>query len=421
MRRSYKFALAPTSRQSTALTEMLRDHCLLYNAALQERRDAYRHVSKTPIGYGQQSAQLKDIRCEDPNGQGRWSFSSQQATLRRLNRSFDAFFRRVQAGKKPGYPRFRSVRRFDTVDFPSDGDGVRWNSGQTGRGRREVTSTWTTVYVQGVGHVKVNQHRPLEGTVKTVSITRGGSARQPKWFVVLSCDEVPANPLPETGEQVGIDLATGTNGLAWTSDGEQLFNPRAFKQIERKLAALQREADKRKPKPGQRASATYRRLQERIAAIYAKAARIRLDNHHKQALALVQRYEVLAAENIATANMTRRPKPKPDPEQPGAFLPNHAASKAGLNKSILDTGWSQFLSILTAKAECAGRQLILVNPAYTSQTCHECGNVDPAARDGKLYTCTNPACSYCGDADVNAGCNVLRAGLVQLLEASASA
>ncbi|KPC87862.1 transposase, partial [Streptomyces sp. NRRL WC-3753] len=115
-------------RQRQALGEMLRDHCSLYNAALQERRDAYRHSSKTSVKYGEQSAQLKEIRAFDPEQQGRWSFSSQQATLRRLNKAFQAFFRRVKAGEKPGYPRFRGVSWFDTVEFPKDGDGCRWNS-----------------------------------------------------------------------------------------------------------------------------------------------------------------------------------------------------------------------------------------------------------------------------------------------------
>jgi putative transposase len=239
--------------------------------------------------------------------------------------------------------------------------------------------------------------------------------------VVLSCDDVPVQPLPETGNQVGVDLATGANGLGWTSDGGQLHNPRAFKTIERKLATLQREADRRKPKPRQRASATYKRLQARIAALYAKAARIRRDNHHKQAVELVRRYDVIAVEDIATANMTRRPKPKPDPHNPERFLANNASAKSSLSKSILDAGWSQFLAILTAKAECAGRLMVTVNPAYTSQTCHRCGNVDVAARHGKIYTCTNPTCNYTGDADVNAGIGILRAGLVQLAAAHAAA
>jgi putative transposase len=128
MIRAYKFLLRPTMRQEQALTEMLRDHCSLYNGALQERRDACRHASKTTVRYGDQSAQLKEIRAFDPERQGRWSFSSQQATLRRLDKAFAAFFRRVKAGEKPGYPRFKGVGHFDTVVFPKDGDGCRWDS-----------------------------------------------------------------------------------------------------------------------------------------------------------------------------------------------------------------------------------------------------------------------------------------------------
>lgn len=416
MRRTFKFQLRPTRRQTDALTAMLADHCALYNAALQERRDAYRHPSKTKMRYGSQSAQLTDIRAfdetHDPSGgQNRWSYSSQQATLRRLNRSFEAFFERVKRGEKPGYPRFRAYRRFDTVDFPKDGDGCRWDSGlKTKTGRATITSSWTHTYLQGVGHIKVNAHRPVVGRIKTLSVTREGT----RWFIVVSCDDVPAQPLPRTDSAVGIDLATGTNGLAWTSDGEQLHNPRAFASVEKKLAAVQQQADRRKPKPGRKASATYRRLRHRAAALHAKAARIRRDNHHKTALRLVRGNDVIAHEDIPTKQMTKRAKPKPDPDNPGQFLHNNQAAKSGLNKSILDAGWSQFLEILTAKAECAGRTMVAVNPAYTSQTCHRCDNVDAGARNGKVYTCTNLSCRWTGDADINAAENVLRAGLVQL-------
>jgi putative transposase len=157
--RAYKFLLRPTVRQEQALAEMLRDHCSLYNGALQERRGAYRHASKTSITYGDQSAQLREIRAFDPERQGRWSFSSQQATLRRLAKAFTAFFTRVKAGLTPGYPRFKGVGHFDTVTFPKDGDGCRWDS--TPHGRQ------TRVRLQGVGHVRVHQHRPIRGRVKT--------------------------------------------------------------------------------------------------------------------------------------------------------------------------------------------------------------------------------------------------------------
>ncbi|MDQ0765567.1 transposase [Streptomyces canus] len=154
MIRAYKFLMRPTAGQQGMLVSMLRDHCTLYNAALQERRDAWRHASSTTVRYGQQSGQLKDIRAFDPD-HARWSFSSQQATLRRLDKAFAAFFRRIKAGEMPGYPRFRSNRRFDTVDFPKDGDGCRWDS--------TPHDPLTRVRIQGVGDVKVHQHRPVVG------------------------------------------------------------------------------------------------------------------------------------------------------------------------------------------------------------------------------------------------------------------
>ncbi|BFO20163.1 hypothetical protein SHKM778_65510 [Streptomyces sp. KM77-8] len=209
--RAYKFLMRPTMGQQAALGEMLRDHCSLYNGALQERRDAYRHTSRTSITYGQQSAQLKEIRAFDSECQSRWSFSSQQATLRRLDKAFAAFFRRVKAGQAPGYPRFRGVNWFDTVDFPKDGDGCRWNS--------TPHDPVTRVRFQGVGHVKVNQHRQVAGKVKTVSVKREGG----RWYVVLTAEQTQPDPMPATGSVVGIDM--GIASFLTTSSGEHVPNP----------------------------------------------------------------------------------------------------------------------------------------------------------------------------------------------------
>ena len=128
MLRAYKFLMRPTVRQAQALAEMLRDHCSLYNGALEERRTAYRTKGVT-VRYGGQSAQLKDIRAFDPERQGRWSFSSQQATVRRLDKAFAAFFRRVKSGDAPGYPRFHGVNW---------GELVRHGGLPQGRGRLPV-------------------------------------------------------------------------------------------------------------------------------------------------------------------------------------------------------------------------------------------------------------------------------------------
>ncbi len=216
------FLLRPTARQAAALTMMLDDHRVLYNAALQERRDAYRHPSHTTVRYVAQAGQLSGIRAYDPD-QARWSYSSQQATLRRLDRAFAAFFRRVKAGEAPGYPRFKGRNWFDTVDWPKDGDGCRWDS-------QPDNPAQMFVRLQGVGHVKVNQHRPVRGTVKTVSVKREGR----RWYVVLSCDGVPAEPLAPTGAVVGIDL--GIASLATTSDGRHYGNPRFLERTAGRLA-----------------------------------------------------------------------------------------------------------------------------------------------------------------------------------------
>jgi putative transposase len=399
--RAYKFLLRPTARQAVALGEMVRDHCSLYNAALQERRDAYRHSSKTTVRYGDQSAQLKEIRAFDPERQGRWSFSSQQATLRRLDKAFQAFFKRVKAGFTPGYPRFKGVGHFDTVTFPKDGDGCRWDSTPHDRHAR--------VRLQGVGHVRVHQHRPVQGRVKTISVKREGN----RWYVVLACDNVPAEELPPTGAIMGIDM--GTRHFLTTSDGGHEPNPRFLGAVAEELAEAQRHLATF-PKRTRQRTKKHRAAARRVAKLHKKAARQRLDFHHKTARALVADNDVIAHERLNTAGMTKSPAPKPDPNQDGAFLPNGAAAKAGLNRSILDAGWGQFLAILANKAESAGRLVIPVDPRKTSRTCPPslggCGHVAKENRVTQAqFQCTT--CGFTANADHVGASNILdRAGLV---------
>ncbi|WP_457031531.1 RNA-guided endonuclease InsQ/TnpB family protein [Kitasatospora sp. P5_F3] len=393
--------MRPTAGQVQALGEMLLDHCSLYNGALQERRDAYRHVSKTSVKYGMQSAQLKDIRAFDPEHQGRWSFSSQQATLRRLDKAMQAFFRRVKAGRTPGYPRFRGASRFDTVEFPKDGDGCRWDS--------TPHNPATRVRLQGVGHVKVNRHRPVVGKVKTVSVKREGK----RWYVVLTAEQVKPEPLPPTGSVVGIDVGIA-NFLA-DSNGEFVPNPRfgrnnadALADAQRALAAFPRVRKDRRTR-------RHRTAVEKVARLHGKVRRQRLDHAHKTALRLVRRHDVIAHEKLSISNMVRSPNSKPDPGRPGAFLPNGAAAKAGLNKSIHDAGWGVFLAILTGKAESAGRTMISVDPRNTSRTCPlpECGHVSAENRiiQAKFH-CVR--CGHMDHADTVGAVNVLqRAGLAR--------
>jgi putative transposase len=379
VRRTYKFRLRPTAGQHVALQQCLDAHRVLYNAALEERRGRWRW-NRESVSYGDQSAQLKEIRSICPE-QSRWSFSSQQATLRRLNRAFEAFFRRCRVGEKPGYPRFRSEHRFDSVEWPKNGDGCRWKPEH----RR--------VNLQGVGDVKVEMHRSVEGVVKTVSVKREGR----RWFLVLSCDDVATRPLPATGRTVGVDV--GVSLFLATSDGDLVDNPRHGRQAAKRLAAAQSALARK-----QRGSANRRRQRQVVANQHRKIAHQRRDFHHQIARRLVGRYDVLVVEDLAVANMCR--SASGTPEQPGI----NVAAKRGLNRSILDAGWAQFASILAGKAEEAGRSVIRVDPRHTSQTCAACGHVDAGNRVSQAeFRCR--CCGHTAHADVNAARNILRAGL----------
>ena len=394
MRRSFTFLLRPTAHQQVALTACLDDHRALYNAALEHRRTAYAKA-KVSIRYGEQSADLKHIRADDADGQGRWSFSSQQATLRRLDKAFAAFFARLKAGRTPGFPRFKGAGRFDTVEWPKDGDGCRWDS-------QPEHPTTTYVRLQGVGHVRVHRHRPVRGTVKTIGVKREGS----RWYVIVSCDDVSAEALPSTGGAVGIDL--GVASLVTTSDGEHLANPRHLAASADRLAAAQRDLARKK-----RGSARRRKAVARLAALHATVRRQRLDSAHKAARALVGDYDVIVHEDLRIANLTR--SASGTIEAPG----RNVAQKSGLNRSILDAGWGVFVAILSHKAESAGRELIAVNPAHTSRTCARCGHVAKENRPTQAeFACT--ACGHTAHADVNAAINILRAGLA-LREAAQAA
>ncbi|MGI5159743.1 RNA-guided endonuclease InsQ/TnpB family protein [Microbispora sp. CA-102843] len=286
----------------------------------------------------------------------------------------------------PGFPRFKGRGWFDTVEWPKDGDGCRWDS------QPEHPAT-TYVRLQGIGHVRVHQHRPVQGRVKTIGIKREGS----RWYVVLSCDDVPAGSLPVTGAAVGLDI--GVASLVTTSDGDRLVNPRHLAASAGRLAAAQQALARNK-----RGSKRRRKVVARVAVLHAKVRRQRLDTAHKAALTLVGNYDVIVHEDLRIANMTR--SASGTIEQPG----RNVAAKSGLNRSILDAGWGVFLRVLTHKAESAGRELIAVDPRNTSRTCSRCGH---CAKENRLtqaeFACT--ACGHAAHADVNAAINILRAGL----------
>ncbi|WP_319018462.1 RNA-guided endonuclease InsQ/TnpB family protein [Microbispora sitophila] len=176
-------------------------------------------------------------------------------------------------------------------------------------------------FVGAIGHVRVHQHRRVVGTVKTIGVKREGA----RWYLILSCDDVPAEPLPRTGAAVGIDL--GVASLATTSDGAPLANPRHLAASTGRLAAAQRDLARKR-----RGSKRHREAVARVAALHAKVRRQRLDYAHKQALTLVHAYDVIVREDLRIANMIRSAS--------GTIVQpaRNVAAKSGLNRSILDAG-----------------------------------------------------------------------------------
>lgn len=333
---------------------------LYYNAALQERRDAWKHG--VSIKYYDQSYQLKDIRQDNP-----WctslNYSATQDVLRRLDRTFKAFFRRCQTGERLGYPRFKGKDRFDSITFPAYGNGVKLAG---------------KLYIQNVGRIRINLHRSVEGEIKTVTIKRNCG----NWYAVFSC-ELPGQvkPKPTRNNPVGIDV--GLKSLAVLSDGSAIENPRYFRCGEELLAKRQRRLTGR-------VKGSHRRRKARllVAKAHLKVYRQRLNFQHKVARQIAQKYDFIAYEDLNIRGMVR----------------NHC-----LAKSISDASWGQFLRILCYKVEETGGTLVAVNPQGTSVRCSDCGFPVSKTLADRQHICPN--CGLQISRDLNAARNILALGL----------
>ena len=393
-KQAYKFRLYPTCKQFARLQETL-DACRnLYNAALTERRDAYTfHVRQHPnyydeptrkersreiaINYYSQANQLpeiKDLREEYTD------IHSQvlQDVLRRVQKAFDAFFRRCKNGEEPGYPRFQGKGRYDSFTYPQSGFSLTHDN---------------RVCLSKLGSIKVKFHRQIKGTIKTCTIKREGDA----WYVVFAC-EVEPERLGDNADAIGIDL--GLLHFATLSTGETIENPRHYRKAEKRLERVQQALSRKK-----RGSTRRRKAVKQVGKVHRKIANQRKDFLHKASRQLVNAYGTIVFEELQPANMSRRPKPKQD--ETGKYLPNGAAAKGGLNKSIVDAGWAMFQQFCTYKAENAGRAVLFVNPKYTSQVCSGCGTVKKKELSERWHSCE---CGTELDRDHNAALNILRLG-----------
>jgi putative transposase len=346
LRKSYKYRIYPSKEQTNALTNQLREACSLYNCALEERIGAYR-ICRKSINYYDQANQLKAMRADGCLTLA--NFSCCQDVLRRVDKTFKAFFGRIKKGVKAGFPRFKPSRRYDCLTFPSFGDGCGL------KGRR--------VRIQGVGEIKVKLHRPVEGKIKTVSIKREAD----RWFVVFSV-ECDSSPLPASQYTIGIDV--GLTSFATLSDGSEIYNPRLYQEAQRRLRVAQRRVARRTSKRSNRRRKAVALLQRLHSHIHNQ----RSDFHHKTSRMLVNKYGLIVVEDLNIKGL----------------------ASGMLAKSVNDAGWGIFLNQLAYKAASAGREFIQVDPRGTSQTCI-CGQRVPKTLRERWHSC--PGCGLSAGRD----------------------
>lgn len=357
---SYRYRLYPTRAQGAALGEMLGGLCDLYNAALQQRIEAYRRRGLA-LRYGQQAAELKAVREADER-LASYSFSAEQQVLRRLDKAFAAYFRRIKnRSGNAGFPRFRARSRFDSADFRV-GDGLTIRKGKR-------------LGIVGIpGEIKVRWHRTLPPDAKVgaavVSRSRG------KWFACFRIEVPDAAPEPRPFAPVGVDL--GLASLVALSTGETVPAPRHTAKAAKALRIAQRTVARRK-----RHSRRQRKAKASVARLSARVAAQRRDFSHKLSRSLVDDFTHLAFEDLSIAGLAR----------------------GMLAKSVHDAAWHQLLQHVTYKAACAGSVVALVDPRGTSQTCPDCGAVAAKTLAVRKHRC---ACGCTLDRDVAAAQVVLQ-------------
>ncbi|MGW5193544.1 RNA-guided endonuclease InsQ/TnpB family protein [Kribbella sp. NPDC004138] len=368
-----RFRMYPTPAQQTALLEQCRHARYVWNLALEQWSMWKRDKGPTP-GFGQQARQLTEARAAFE-----WLRSGSQTVQQQALRDFDQAVRLFYAGTH-GRPTWRKTGQHE---------GFRIVGSQASR-IGELNRKWARVRVPKVGWVRFRLSRRVpEAKSYRVTLDRAG-----RWHIAFAAIPPPI-PAPRSGEVVGVDR--GVHVSAALSNGELLRCPGWSVTARARLRVLQRRMARR-----QRGSKRWARVKAAIARMYAKAVDRRKDWVEKTSTDLARRFDVIRVEALRIASLTRRPKPKLDPANPGRYLPNRRQAKAGLNRGILASGWGQLVRRLEHKA--AGR-VEQVDPAYTSQTCNFCGHCAPENRKSQaVFRCT--ACGREMHADVNAARNI---------------
>jgi putative transposase len=358
MQRTYKFRLYPTQKEQENIHFAMERCRLLYNRLLEERIVVYKQTGLS-LTYYEQKATLPERKQHIPELKNVHS-QVLQNVVERLDKAYQAFFRRIKNGENSGFPRFKSETRYNSFTYPQSGFSIEGKHLQLSR----------------IGNVRIRLHRQLQGTIKTCTIM----VKNGKYYACFSC-KVESQRLPASEKEIGIDL--GVSQLAVTSDGERIESPKFLRKSEEKLKRKQRTVSKKKRGSGRR-----RKAVRELARLHEKVANQRKDYAHKESQKLIKEYGFIAFEDLNIQGMVR----------------NHPFAK-----SIADSGWNQLVQFVTYKAESAGRQVVQVNPSGTSQRCSNCGEMVKKSLSVRIHQC--PACGYTADRDKNAAINILKLAL----------
>jgi len=356
MLKNFKYRIYPTKSQASKLNQILEECRWLWNHSLEQRKNAWLEDKKNISNY-EQNAELPKLKSERPSLK---LVHSQvlQNVQERLDLAFKAFFRRIKKGEKPGYPRFKGKNRYDSFCYPQTGWKLKGNK----------------IFLSKIGYVPIILHRNYEGTIKRCTVKRTPTG---KWFVTLCCETNIEAPVIQIKKIVGVDL--GIKSFAVLSDGVIVENPRYFKEDKSALAKAQRKYSSQKTK----------RNKKVVTRIHERIANRRTNFSHQLSRELVNQYDAICIEDL---NINRM---KED-------------SYKVLNREISDTAWISFADKLSYKAEWAGKKVVKVNPAYTSQDCSNCGYRVEKKLSDRMHKCPN--CGLKIDRDLNAALNILALG-----------
>jgi len=359
MRRTFQYSAKLSKNVEVCCSASLEQCRILYNLALEQKISIYKQSKKSISCYDQMN-QLSELKEAFPEFAQAGS-QCLQDVIERLDKAYQAFFKRVKHGGTPGFPRFKSKDRYNSFTLKQSG----WKL----EGRY--------LHLAKIGRLKLFLSRPIEGKIKTVTIYRNSTG---KWFVSFSCDEVPKKQFSETTKEIGLDV--GIKSFLVDSEGNKVNNPMFLKKFLKELRVKQRKLSRRVKGSNRRKEA---RLQ--VAKTYEKINNQRKDYLHKVANHYIENNKKIYIENLQINNMIKN---------------RH------LSRSIQDSSWGQFFQMLSYKAEEAGREVVKVNPNVTSQRCSACGEKVQKTLAERIHCC--PYCGLVLDRDHNAAINILGLG-----------